>query len=248
LLGDETDPIETRQPEKRRKANKTFRKIHRNCEVAGERINGQRATHHTPHPTLFRASAPSSSSSVLAMAISAQIARIFPGFVVPSGVRYAPGARPSLKVRCDGGGGAAIDQDFDKKAFRHTLTRSDNYNRRGFGHKKETLELMNQEYTSKTRFCWNFAGIGVCSVAGTDAGVCDVIKTLKENNNEYTWGNVTVKLAEAYGFCWGVERAVQIAYEARKQFPEERIWVTNEIIHNPTVNKVWNGCKLITCS
>ncbi|RWW05977.1 hypothetical protein GW17_00030722 [Ensete ventricosum] len=182
------------------------------------------------------------------MAISAQIARIFPGFVVPSGVRYAPGARPSLKVRCDGGGGAAIDQDFDKKAFRHTLTRSDNYNRRGFGHKKETLELMNQEYTSKTRFCWNFAGIGVCSVTGTDAGVCDVIKTLKENNNEYTWGNVTVKLAEAYGFCWGVERAVQIAYEARKQFPEERIWVTNEIIHNPTVNKVWNGCKLITYS
>lgn len=68
--------------------------------------------------------------------------------------------------------------------------------------------------------------------------VGDVIKTLRENNNEYTWGEVTVKLAEAYGFCWGVERAVQIAYEARKQFPEERIWITNEVIHNPTVNKV----------
>lgn len=67
----------------------------------------------------------------------------------------------------------------------------------------------------------------------------DVIKTLKDNGNEYTWGPVTVKLAEAYGFCWGVERAVQIAYEARKQFPEERIWLTNEIIHNPTVNKVY---------
>lgn len=65
----------------------------------------------------------------------------------------------------------------------------------------------------------------------------DVIKTLKENKFVYTWGNVTVKLAEAYGFCWGVERAVQIAYEARKQFPEERLWITNEIIHNPTVNK-----------
>ena len=75
------------------------------------------------------------------------------------------------------------------------------------------MELMNQEYTS------------------------DVIKTLRENGNEYTWGNVTVKLAESYGFCWGVERAVQIAYEARKQFPEEKIWITNEIIHNPTVNK-----------
>lgn len=65
----------------------------------------------------------------------------------------------------------------------------------------------------------------------------DIIKTLKENGYEYTWGNVTVKLAESYGFCWGVERAVQIAYEARTQFPDEKIWITNEIIHNPTVNK-----------
>ena len=69
----------------------------------------------------------------------------------------------------------------------------------------------------------------------------DIIKTLKENGFEYKWGNVTVKLAEAYGFCWGVERAVQIAYEARKQFPDERIWITNEIIHNPTVNKVFQS-------
>ncbi|XP_022944390.1 4-hydroxy-3-methylbut-2-enyl diphosphate reductase, chloroplastic-like isoform X2 [Cucurbita moschata] len=65
----------------------------------------------------------------------------------------------------------------------------------------------------------------------------EVVNTLNENGNRFTWGNVTVKLAGAYGFCWGVERAVQIAYEARKQFPSETIWITNEIIHNPTVNK-----------
>ncbi|XVF67399.1 hypothetical protein PTKIN_Ptkin10aG0117800 [Pterospermum kingtungense] len=126
--------------------------------------------------------------------------------------------RKPISVRCSGDSSSsssvAVDSDdFDAKAFRHNLTRSKNYNRKGFGHKEATLELMNQEYTS------------------------DIIKKLKENGNVYTWGNVTVKLAEAYGFCWGVERAVQIAYEARKQFPDEKIWITNEIIHNPTVNK-----------
>ncbi|XWS54643.1 hypothetical protein CRYUN_Cryun10bG0106300 [Craigia yunnanensis] len=126
--------------------------------------------------------------------------------------------RKPISVRCSGdstsSSSVAVDPDnFDAKAFRHNLTRSKNYNRKGFGHKEETLELMNQEYTS------------------------DIIKKLKENGNVYTWLNVTVKLAEAYGFCWGVERAVQIAYEARKQFPDEKIWITNEIIHNPTVNK-----------
>lgn len=108
---------------------------------------------------------------------------------------------------------SSADSDFDPKVFRKNLTRSDNYNRKGFGRKEETLKLMNREYTS------------------------DIIKTLKENEYEFTWGNVTIMLAEAFGFCWGVERAVQIAYEARKQFPNEKIWITNEIIHNPTVNK-----------
>nr|CAD1837300.1 unnamed protein product [Ananas comosus var. bracteatus] len=141
------------------------------------------------------------------MAFSTQLARFSPGLLVPgagTGPRARPGARIPVSVRgaaAPAGAGdgsaaaaaAALDSEFDKKAFRHNLTRSENYNRRGFGHKKETLELMSREYTS------------------------DVIKTLKENNNEYTWG--------------------EIAYEARKQFPEERIWITNEVIHNPTVNK-----------
>lgn len=116
-----------------------------------------------------------------------------------------------MPVRCDA---APSSPDvFDAKAFRRDLSKSELYNRKGFGHKKEMLEMIQQEYTS------------------------DIIKILKENSNQYTWGNVTVKLAESYGFCWGVERAVQIAYEARKQFPQERMWITNEIIHNPTVNK-----------
>merc|ERR1739848_704444 len=48
---------------------------------------------------------------------------------------------------------------------------------------------------------------------------------------------LTFKLAESYGFCWGVERAVQMAYEARRAYPDRQLHITNEIIHNPSVNK-----------
>ncbi|KAG0504260.1 hypothetical protein KC19_12G036900 [Ceratodon purpureus] len=117
-------------------------------------------------------------------------------------------------ARCDAShAGEEPVQQVDTKEFRHRLVRGENYNKSGFGYKQEMLKQMDVEYTS------------------------DLVKTLKENNFEYTWGNVTVKLANSYGFCWGVERAVQIAYEARKQFPEQKLWLTNEIIHNPTVNK-----------
>jgi 4-hydroxy-3-methylbut-2-enyl diphosphate reductase len=61
---------------------------------------------------------------------------------------------------------------------------------------------------------------------------------MKENNYTHKRGNLTLTLAKSYGFCWGVERAVQMAYEARKQFPQEKMWITNEIIHNPSVNQV----------
>ncbi|KAF5745638.1 4-hydroxy-3-methylbut-2-enyl-4-diphosphate reductase [Tripterygium wilfordii] len=153
------------------------------------------------------------------MAISLQLCRVSlrTDLFCPSSESLTSRRKPFL-LRCSAGAEpsgsvAARDSDFDAKVFRKNLSRSRNYNRRGFGHKEETLELMNREYTS------------------------DIIKKLKESGNEYTWGNVTVRLAESYGFCWGVERAVQIAYEARKQFPNEKIWITNEIIHNPTVNK-----------
>ncbi|KAJ0252086.1 4-hydroxy-3-methylbut-2-enyl diphosphate reductase [Hirschfeldia incana] len=127
--------------------------------------------------------------------------------------------RRPLSVRCSSGNEDVnaplppMGSDFDAKAFRKNWTRSENYNRKGFGHKEETLKLMKSEYTS------------------------DILETLKTNGYTYSWGDVTVKLAKAYGFCLGVERAVQIAYEARKQFPDQRLWITNEIIHNPTVNK-----------
>jgi len=64
-----------------------------------------------------------------------------------------------------------------------------------------------------------------------------LVAQMREAGNVWKQGEVTVKLAKAYGYCWGVERAVRMAYEARKSFPDRKLYITNEIIHNPEVNK-----------
>jgi len=61
---------------------------------------------------------------------------------------------------------------------------------------------------------------------------------MREKDNQWQQGEVTVKLAKAYGYCWGVERAVRMAYEARNANPDQKVYITNEIIHNPEVNQV----------
>lgn len=101
----------------------------------------------------------------------------------------------------------------DTKAFKRSLQQSENYHRRGFGHEAEVAGTMNSEYQS------------------------DLIQTIRDRNYRLQRGEVTIRLAESFGFCWGVERAVAIAYEARQHFPTETIWITNEIIHNPSVNQ-----------
>jgi 4-hydroxy-3-methylbut-2-en-1-yl diphosphate reductase len=49
-------------------------------------------------------------------------------------------------------------------------------------------------------------------------------------------GRLTVHLAREFGFCYGVDRAVDYAYQARRRFPERQVFLTGEIIHNPHVN------------
>jgi 4-hydroxy-3-methylbut-2-en-1-yl diphosphate reductase len=101
----------------------------------------------------------------------------------------------------------------DTKAFKRSLQQSQNYHRKGFGHETEVMGAMNSEYQS------------------------NLIQEIRNNNYRLQRGDVTIRLAEAFGFCWGVERAVAMAYETRQHFPNERIWITNEIIHNPSVNQ-----------
>jgi 4-hydroxy-3-methylbut-2-en-1-yl diphosphate reductase len=101
----------------------------------------------------------------------------------------------------------------DTKSFKRSLHQSEQYNRKGFGHEGTVSALLDSEYKS------------------------NLIQRIRENGYTLTQGNVTIRLAEAFGFCWGVERAIALAYETRQQFPQERIWITNEIIHNPSVNQ-----------
>ena len=100
----------------------------------------------------------------------------------------------------------------DTHAFKRSLHHSDRYNRRGFGRAEEVAGSLEQAYQSS------------------------LIGSIRDNGYHLTHGRLQVRLAEAFGFCWGVERAVAMAYETRRHYPQERIWITNEIIHNPSVN------------
>ena len=100
----------------------------------------------------------------------------------------------------------------DTHAFKRSLHHSERYNRRGFGRAEEVAGSLEQAYQS------------------------DLVAKIRENGYSLEHGRLSVKLAEAFGFCWGVERAVAMAYETRRHYPTERLWITNEIIHNPSVN------------
>lgn len=64
-----------------------------------------------------------------------------------------------------------------------------------------------------------------------------IVEKLRDRGGKITVGNTTVLLAEQFGFCYGVERAIDLAYASRKVFPDNRIFLIGEIIHNPDVNR-----------
>ncbi len=64
-----------------------------------------------------------------------------------------------------------------------------------------------------------------------------VVEKMRDHGGNITIGNTTLKLAQQFGFCYGVERAIDLAYAARKVFPEQDLYLIGEIIHNPEVNR-----------
>jgi 4-hydroxy-3-methylbut-2-en-1-yl diphosphate reductase len=86
------------------------------------------------------------------------------------------------------------------------------YFRKGFGLKTEVQDTLAGDYTGH------------------------LVDLLRARDYTLTSGDVTVRLAREFGFCYGVERAVEYAYQTRRKFPERRIYLAGEIIHNPHVN------------
>jgi 4-hydroxy-3-methylbut-2-enyl diphosphate reductase len=86
------------------------------------------------------------------------------------------------------------------------------YFRKGFGLKAEVQEELASDYNGR------------------------LVDLLKAREYTLTAGDVTVRLAREFGFCYGVERAVDYAYQTRRKFPERRVFLAGEIIHNPHVN------------
>jgi len=64
-----------------------------------------------------------------------------------------------------------------------------------------------------------------------------IVEKLRDRGGKITIGNTTVLLAQQFGFCYGVERAIDLAYASRRVFPDNRIFLIGEIIHNPEVNR-----------
>ena len=88
----------------------------------------------------------------------------------------------------------------------------DTYFRKGFGLKAEVKPVIDSEYHSA------------------------LLERIRSRAYLDRFGDVTVRLAKDFGFCYGVDRAVDYAYQTRHKFPDKRIFLVGEIIHNPHVN------------
>ncbi len=93
------------------------------------------------------------------------------------------------------------------------MATSETYFRKGFGLKAQVRPVIESEYHS------------------------ELVDRIRGQGCKRTFGDVTVRLAEEFGFCYGVDRAVDYAYETRLKFPDRTVYLVGEIIHNPHVNR-----------
>lgn len=76
----------------------------------------------------------------------------------------------------------------------------------------------------------------------------ELVERIRANGHILSSGGMTIKLAKEFGFCYGVERAIDLAYAARRAYPDRRIFLLGEIIHNPEVNDQIRRLGIVTIS
>jgi len=91
------------------------------------------------------------------------------------------------------------------------------YFRKGFGLKADVQDDLSGDYNGR------------------------LVDTLREQDYTLVVDDVTIRLAKEFGFCYGVERAIEYAYQTRRKFPDRRLLLVGEIIHNPHVNAKLRG-------
>jgi 4-hydroxy-3-methylbut-2-en-1-yl diphosphate reductase len=74
----------------------------------------------------------------------------------------------------------------------------------------------------------------------------NLVERIRASGHILSSGNLTIKLAKEFGFCYGVERAIDLAYAARRAYPDKRIFLLGEIIHNPEVNDQIKRMGIVT--
>ena len=73
-----------------------------------------------------------------------------------------------------------------------------------------------------------------------------IVEKVMERGGLLRIGNTTIRLAQQFGFCYGVERAIDLAYASRRVFPDNRIFLIGEIIHNPEVNRQLEEMNIVS--
>ncbi|MCA1730837.1 MAG: 4-hydroxy-3-methylbut-2-enyl diphosphate reductase, partial [Actinobacteria bacterium] len=86
------------------------------------------------------------------------------------------------------------------------------YYRKGFKMRENIQHLLNRDYRSET------------------------VDRIRENGNVLEKEGLTLRIADEFGFCYGVDRAVDYAFQTREKFPERHIYITGDMIHNPSMN------------
>jgi 4-hydroxy-3-methylbut-2-enyl diphosphate reductase len=74
----------------------------------------------------------------------------------------------------------------------------------------------------------------------------NLVERIRAEGHILSAGDLTVKLAKEFGFCYGVERAIDLAYAACRAYPDRRIFLLGEIIHNPEVNDQLRRMGIVT--